>query len=242
MTVAYDGKSVLENVTCTFARQQLVGIIGPNGAGKSTFIKAVLGMLPLDNGEIKIMDGSNEKIRSKIAYVPQRSAIDLSFPVLVEDVVMMGRFPHITWWGRPKKHDKDAVEQCLEQVGMLNLRRQQIGKLSGGQLQRVFLARALAQEADIFFLDEPFSGIDIPSEQMIMHLLRKLRNQGKTIFVVHHDLSKAGDYFDSLLLLNKKVIAYGHRDDVFRADRLREAYEGKAATFGGNDCLLVVNC
>ncbi|MGF7186508.1 iron/zinc/copper transport system ATP-binding protein [Desulfitispora alkaliphila] len=241
LTVSYDGKRAFEDISFSITPQQIVGIIGPNGAGKSTLIKAIMGLMSIDCGQIKIMNKPIVKVRKEIAYVPQRSSIDLDFPALVEDVVMMGRYPHISWWGFPRKKDYKIVENSLKQVKMYDLRKRQIGQLSGGQQQRVFLARALAQEAELFFLDEPFAGIDITSENMIMGLLKNMCNQGKTLFVVHHDLSKAESYFDSLILLKNKLIACGKREDVFKLDNLRQAYDGKVAAFSNSEEYMVVN-
>ncbi|MCK0472539.1 metal ABC transporter ATP-binding protein [Halalkalibacter sp. APA_J-10(15)] len=229
LSVRYHNEKALDTITLRLPKEELVGIIGPNGAGKSTFIKVVMGMIPKQSGSISILDESINKVRKKIAYVPQRNHIDMDFPVLVEDVVLMGRYPHISWWGRPKKRDRQLALHCLEKVGMIDFRKRQIGELSGGQQQRVFIARALAQEAQLFFLDEPFAGIDMTSEQIIFQLLKELKNEGKTIFVVHHDLSKVTDYFDQLIMLNKKLIAYGKTEDVFLLENLERAYEGKAA-------------
>ncbi len=239
LSASYEGNVAVENISFTVTAGQLVGIIGPNGAGKTTLLKAMTGLMKADNGSIKINGRSVAKARQKIAYVPQRGTIDFTFPVLVKDVVMMGRFPHISWWGFPAARDHRIVEESLQQVEMNQYRRRQIGQLSCGQQQRVFLARALAQVADLFFLDEPFAGIDLASENMIMEILKDLRDRGKTLFVVHHDLSKAEYYFDSLILLNNKLIACGSRDEVFRLDNICRAYEGKAAAFSDNG--VVVN-
>lgn len=241
LTVSYSGKKVFENISFSVGAGQLVGIIGPNGAGKSTLLRSILGLMSIDRGDVQILNGSVSSARRKIAYVPQRNDINLDFPVSVEDVVMMGRFPHLSWWGLPRKKDRLVVKQSLEKVGMLGYCHRQIGQLSGGQLQRVFLARALAQEAELFFLDEPFAGIDISSESMIMNLLRDLRDQGKSIFVVHHDLSKAEIYFDTLVLLKNRLVAFGSKEVVFREETLREAYEGRVSTFSVSDKLVVVN-
>lgn len=240
LSVSYNGKKAFENISFSVVPQQIVGIIGPNGSGKSTLIKAIMGLLHVDRGNVKIENQSITKARKKIAYVPQRNTIDFDFPVLVEDVVMMGRFPHLPWWGLPGVKDRQIVEQCLKQVEMFTYGKRQIGQLSGGQQQRVFLARALAQEASLFFLDEPFAGIDITSEKMIMGLLKSLRDQGKTLFVVHHDLSRAESYFDSLILLNNRLIAYGSREEVFQQDILCQAYTGNTVVFS-NSGMMVVN-
>jgi manganese transport system ATP-binding protein len=239
LSVSYDGKKAFDSISFSMAARQIVGVIGPNGAGKSTLIKAILGLLKADGGSVTVMNQPVSTARKRIAYVPQRNTIDFDFPALVEDVVMMGRYPHISWWGFPGANDRQVVEDSLKRVGMLELRKRQIGQLSGGQQQRVFLARALAQEAQILFLDEPFAGIDMTSESMIMELLKSLRDQGKTIFVVHHDLTKAESYFDSLILLRNKLIACGKREEVFKLEFLRAAYDGKVTTFGNQ--LLVVN-
>jgi len=242
LSVSYNGKIAFSSISFTAAPSQIIGIIGPNGAGKSTLIKAIMGLVQVDEGSIEIMNshGLTETYK-KIAYVPQRNSIDFDFPVLVEDVVLMGRFPHLKWWQYPGKKDYEMVIKCLEQVNMTDYRKRQIGQLSGGQQQRIFIARALAQEAELFFLDEPFAGIDIASEGMIMTILKNLRDNGKTLFVVHHDLSKAETYFDSLILLKNKLIAYGKKDEVFQIDRLKEAYDGKVATFPDKEELMVVN-
>ncbi|MDQ0338176.1 ABC-type Mn2+/Zn2+ transport system ATPase subunit [Caldalkalibacillus uzonensis] len=241
LSVAYHDEMALQQVSFTVTNQTLVGIIGPNGAGKSTLIKAIMGLVPSLTGKVTIFNQPVSKVRKRIAYVPQRNTIDQDFPVLVEDVVLMGRYPHLKWWQRPTAKDRQIAEQCLEQVGMLNLRKRQIGELSGGQQQRVFLARALAQEADLFFLDEPFAGIDITSEQIIINLLRTLREKGKTLFVVHHDLSKVEEYFDQIVLLNKQLIGYGAKEEVFQLDLISKAYNGQVALVGKRDSALVVS-
>ncbi|MDR5659595.1 metal ABC transporter ATP-binding protein [Serpentinicella sp. ANB-PHB4] len=241
LSVSYNSKTALENIDVAVEPEQLVGIIGPNGAGKSTLIKAVLGLLKPEQGQISFFGQPLKKSHKKIAYVPQQSDIDLDFPITVEEVVLMGRYPHIKWWRRADKKDYEIVTRFLKEVGTEELRNKQIGELSGGQRQRVFLARALTQEADIFFLDEPFSGIDMASEEIIIKLLKKLRDQGKTIFVVHHDLSKVEEYFDSLLLLNKQLISYGKSTEVFNVKALQEAYQGNLTVIPGHS-QLVVTC
>ncbi len=241
LSVSYKGKKVFEDVTFSISPGQLVGIIGPNGAGKSTLLKAIMGLTSVDCGEIKVLNSPVSGMRKNIAYVPQRSTLNLDFPLLVEDVVMMGRYPHISWWGFPSLFDKKMVIECLEKVGMYKYRKRQIGKLSGGQQQRVFLARALAQEAELLFLDEPFAGIDMTSESMIINLLRDLKGEGKTVFLVHHDLNKAESYFDSLILLKNRLIAWGSREEVFRIDCLREAYDGRIVSLDSLKGLMVVN-
>lgn len=243
LSVSYNGKKAFDDISFSIPARQIVGIIGPNGAGKSTLIKAIMGLLTVEHGGmVSIMNQPVAKTRKRIAYVPQRKMIDADFPALVEDVVMMGRYPHIPWWGLPNAKDRKVAADSLIRVGMYELRKRQIGQLSGGQQQRVFLARALAQEAEILFLDEPFAGIDMVSENMIMDLLKSLRNQGSTLFVVHHDLSKAESYFDSLILLKNKLIVCGKREDVFKLKYLRIAYDDNVATFAKDENeLMVVN-
>ncbi|MBB5174223.1 metal ABC transporter ATP-binding protein [Texcoconibacillus texcoconensis] len=240
LSVSYYGHTALEDISFEASPKQLIGIIGPNGAGKSTLIKAIMGMVSKNDGEVTALGQSISKVRKRIAYVPQRSMIDFDFPVLVEDVVVMGSYPHLKWWKRPGKKEREIALDCLRQVGMLEYRKRQIGELSGGQQQRVFLARALAQDGDVFFLDEPFAGIDVSSENIIIDLLRKLRDEGKTIFVVHHDLSKVEEYFDSLMLLNKKLIGYGDKAKVFQPDLVSEAYNGNIAMLSDEGGKMVV--
>lgn len=241
LSVSYNNTEALQNISFSILPKQLIGIIGPNGAGKSTLIKAIMGLIDKDKGSIEIFNQSIEKIYKKITYVPQHTKIDLHFPILVENVVMMGRYPHLPWWRRPKSEDYTVVHDCLEKVGMLKFKKNQIGQLSGGQRQRVFLARALAQNPDLFFLDEPFAAIDVSSEKIIIEILQNLKEKGKTIFVVHHDLSKAKAYFDSLILINKKLIKYGKSDEVFNIDKLQEAYQENISTIANENNFLVVN-
>ena len=240
LAVYYDKVEAINNISFTAEAGYLIGIVGPNGAGKSTLIKAVLGLEKPNVGEVKVFGESVSRVRKKIAYVPQRNQIDWDFPVLVEDVVMMGRFVHIPWYRRPSKQDKEIVTESLEKVGMISFRKRQIGELSGGQQQRVFIARALAQKADLFFLDEPFVGIDITSEEIIVELLRDLRSNGKTVFVVHHDLSKVEEYFDKLLLINKRIIGYGDVKNVYVPEVLSKTYQGKIKMFHNNDDNIMV--
>src|SRR5699024_2423215 len=206
LNVSYFGHRALRNISFSFETGKLIGIIGPNGAGKSTLIKAMFNLIPIESGNIKIAGKSIKEMRRKIAYVPQRNNIDWDFPITVKDTVLLGTYPNIKIFRRPKKADKEWAMHCLEKVGMQEYHKRQISELSGGQQQRVFLARALAQKADFFFLDEPFVGIDAASEKMIIKILQNLRDEGKTVLVVHHDLSKVEAYFDELILLNKEII------------------------------------
>lgn len=224
LTVSYDGEIAIEKINFSIEEGNLIGIIGPNGAGKSTLIKAILSLIPRDHGSVSFNGKSMKSIRKKIAYVQQRSDIDWNFPILVKDVVLLGTYPKLGLFQRPSRTDKDLALACLKKVGMQDFANQQIGQLSGGQQQRVFLARALAQGADYFFLDEPFIGIDMANEREIIKILREMRYKGKTIFIVHHDLTKVKEYFDQLLLMNKQLIAYGDVEDVYTAEHMSIAY------------------
>lgn len=224
LSVSYFETIALEQLSVRFTTEQLVGIIGPNGAGKSTFIKAIMGLIPSESTTISLLGQSTKQARTRVAYVPQRSAIDWDFPIRVLDAVLIGCYPKLGLFKRPRKQHRLLALSCLERVGMQDYANRQIGELSGGQQQRVFLARALAQEAELLLLDEPFVGVDAASERVIIDLLRTLRDEGKTIIVVHHDLSKAADYFDTLLLLNQRMIAVGPPADVLHAKTIEGAY------------------
>lgn len=223
--VSYSGKKVVEDVSFSFDTGKLIGIVGPNGAGKSTLMKAVLGLIPRDYGNVSFHGKPINEVRKDIAYLPQRSSIDWDFPILVRDAVLTGTYPKLGLFKRPGKKEKDLVTVCLEKVGMEEFSDRQIGELSGGQQQRVFLARALAQEADLFFLDEPFVGIDVASEKIIIDILKKLRDEGKTLFVVHHDLSKVESYFDDLILINKELYAAGPVESVYQPENMNKCYQ-----------------
>jgi len=232
LAVAYHKKPVLSNVTFDVPEGQLIGILGPNGAGKSTLIKAVLGLVPKMHGDIEIFGQSYREARRRIGYVPQRESVDWDFPTHALDVVMMGRYGHLGWFRRPGKKEKDMAAHCLEQVGMGDYMYRQISQLSGGQQQRVFLARALVQQADLYFMDEPFAGVDATTEKAIISLLEELKKQGKTVLVVHHDLATVEEYFDHVLLLNGRMVAAGATSEVFTPDSLQETYGGRIAMIG----------
>lgn len=227
LTVAYHRKPVLWNIDLTLPRGALVGIIGPNGAGKSTLIKAAMGLLPLGSGYVRLFDQPLDEVRDRVSYVPQRETVDWDFPTSVLDVVLMGRYAKLGLLKRPSKADRELALHCLRQVGMEDFVKRQISQLSGGQQQRVFLARALAQQADLYFMDEPFAGVDAATEAAILDILRELTTQGKTVVVVHHDLQSAAEYFDWIILLNMRLIASGPIDQVFTNELLQEAYGGK---------------
>lgn len=209
LTVVYHEKPVICDLNFQIPAQTMCGIVGPNGSGKTTLLKSILGIIKPITGSIKIFDQPYDKNKHAIAYVPQRNSVDWTFPISVHDVVMMGRYGHLSWWQRPTKNDFEIVAWALEQVQMTTYKDRHISQLSGGQQQRVFLARALAQQADIFILDEPFAGIDMTTEALILKLLQQLQSQGKTIMVVHHDVTTVLQYFDWTLLMNVKHIACG---------------------------------
>ncbi|MEK4147621.1 metal ABC transporter ATP-binding protein [Robertmurraya sp. FSL W8-0741] len=238
LTVAYQKKPVLKNVSFTVPEGKLIGIIGPNGAGKSTLIKAVLGMIPKATGEVRVYDKLYRAKERVVGYVPQRGSVDWDFPTNALDVVLMGRYGHIGWFKRPGKKDKELALNCLEKVGMQEYATRQISQLSGGQQQRVFLARALAQDAKIYFMDEPFVGVDAATERAIIELLNELKQQGKTVLVVHHDLQTVKDYFDHVILLNISVIAEGPTEDTFTLKNLHQTYGGTLAFLEKGDILV----
>lgn len=227
LTVAYHKKPVLWGVDLAVPKGRLVGIVGPNGAGKSTLIKAVMGLVPVSSGWIKIFGQTYRKNLTRVGYVPQRESVDWDFPVSVMDVVLMGRYGHLGLIKRPTKRDREIARECLDKVKMLPFANRQIANLSGGQQQRVFLARALAQESDLYFMDEPFSGVDAATETAIITLLHELKDKGKTLLVVHHDLPTARNYFDMLLLLNMRVVAFGPTEEVFTHELLQTTYGGR---------------
>ncbi len=227
LSVSYEKKPVLWDVDLSLPAGKLIGIIGPNGAGKSTLLKAIMGLLPLNSGYINILDKPFKDVRDKISYVPQRESVDWDFPTSVYDVVMMGRYGQLGLLKRPKKADKEIVMDSLSKVGMENYKDRQISQLSGGQQQRVFLARALAQQADIYFMDEPFAGVDAATEKAIVELLRQMSAEKKTVIVVHHDLQSVARYFDWIILLNMRLVASGPIEKAFTPELLQETYGGK---------------
>jgi manganese/zinc/iron transport system ATP- binding protein len=227
LTVAYTKRPVLYGIDLEVPRGSIVGIVGPNGAGKSTLIKSVMGLLPAASGWIKVFGKPFKQAVTRVGYVPQRESVDWDFPVSALDVVLMGRYGRLGPFKRPSKADREIAMACLEKVKMTPYAKRQISNLSGGQQQRVFLARALAQESDLYLMDEPFVGVDATTESAIIEILRELQSQGKTLMVVHHDLTTAPDYFDRILLLNMRVVAYGKTEDVFTFENLQTAYGGR---------------
>lgn len=227
MTVAYHRKPVLWDVDYDATPNRLIAIVGPNGAGKSTLIKACLGLVPRASGQVEFWGSSYRASRARVGYVPQRESVDWDFPVSALDVVCMGRYRRIGWCRPVGRRHKDAARECLDRVGMADLAGRQISQLSGGQQQRVFLARALAQEADLYFMDEPFAGVDAATERAIVDVLRNLRAAGKTVVVVHHDLQTVPEYFDDVMLLNMRVVAAGPVQSVFTHENLHKTYGGR---------------
>ena len=227
MTVAYHRKPVLWDVDYDAPAGKLVAIVGPNGAGKSTLIKACLGLVPRASGQVEFWGQPYRRARARIGYVPQRESVDWDFPVSALDVVCMGRYRKIGWCRPVSRSHKSAGMECLDRVGMRDYAGRQISQLSGGQQQRVFLARALAQEADLYFMDEPFAGVDAATERAIVDVLRELRSGGKTVVVVHHDLQTVPEYFDDAILLNMRVVASGPVSEVFTRDNLHSTYGGR---------------
>jgi len=227
MTVAYHRKPVLWDIDYAAPEGQLIGIVGPNGAGKSTLIKACLDLQPRASGSVRFYGKAYSEQRSMVGYVPQRESVDWDFPASALDVVLMGTYGRVPWCLPPGKSERLVAMDCLSQVGMADYAKRQIAKLSGGQQQRVFLARALAQDASIYFMDEPFAGVDAATEAAIIALLRKLREQGKTVLVVHHDLQTVPEYFDHVLLLNMRVVAAGPTAEIFNEDALQKTYGGR---------------
>ena len=223
LTVAYDGSPVLDNISGKIQKGSLTAVIGPNGAGKTTFLKTIMGLLKPLFGEVTFGFENKEK-KTKIAYVPQTGSTDRDFPVTVFDVVLMGRYPHLGWFRRPQKRDKEIALNMLKKVGMDKFKNRQIGTLSGGQEQRVFLARALAQQATLYFLDEPFKGVDAATEKIIVDMLREIKNQGGTVVVVHHDLNTVKKYFDSVIMINKSLVCWGDTESCFNEKKVTKTF------------------
>lgn len=227
LTVSYNRRPVLWNVDLMLPAGVMAGVIGPNGAGKSTFLKAVLGLVPLDSGYVSLWKQPLDAVRRRVSYVPQRASVDWDFPASAYDVVLMGTYGRLGLFRRPGRAEKERARACLAQVGLSEFADRQISQLSGGQQQRVFLARALAQDADFYILDEPFAGVDMATEASIIQLLRQLKANGKTILCVHHDLRSAPDYFDWIIMLNQRLVANGPTSEAFMDAQLQETYGGR---------------
>ena len=227
LTVAYHRKPVLWDIDCKINEARILGIMGPNGAGKSTLLKAILKLVPIASGKILIYGQPYRKQRHLVGYVPQRESVDWDFPVNALDVVVMGRYGKIGWFKPVTKSHKEIAMAAMERVGMADYANRQISQLSGGQQQRVFLARALVQDARIYFMDEPFAGVDAATEKAIVGLLQEFRKEGKTVVVIHHDLQTATEYFDDLLLLNMRIVACGPTKEIFNKENLHKTYGGR---------------
>ena len=239
VTVTYrNGHTALHDASFEIPRGTITALVGVNGAGKSTLFKAIMGFVPAARGEITLLGKSvKQALRENlVAYVPQSEEVDWSFPVLVEDVVMMGRYGHMGFLRRPRQADRDAVDQALRRVNMLDYRHRQIGELSGGQRKRVFLARSLAQEGQVILLDEPFTGVDVKTEDQIVALLRELRDEGRVMLVSTHNLGSVPEFCDRTVLVKGTVLAYGETEDIFTRDNLEKAFGGvlRHFTLGGD--------
>lgn len=226
LSAAYRQNVVLRDVSLEVEEGTLTGIVGPNGAGKSTLIRTILGLHPSLSGSVSVFGTSIDKVKERVGYVPQHGTVDWDFPTDALDVVLMGMYGQIGWLRWPSRRHKKRALEALEKMGMAEFAHRQISQLSGGQRQRVFLARALVQNADLYFMDEPFVGVDAATERAIMATLKELKAQGKTVLVVHHDLQTVPEYFDHVLLINRTVIAHGKTEEVFTAENLARTYGG----------------
>ncbi|NLJ94980.1 MAG: ABC transporter ATP-binding protein [Clostridiaceae bacterium] len=223
LTMAYSDQPVLWDNDVSIVENSKTAIIGPNGAGKSTFLKGILGLLPTLSGSAHFMGKAYKEVQAEIAYIPQSSEVNWDFPTTALDVVLMGRYVHLGWIKRPSQKDKKIAEQALAQIGMSEFKNRQISQLSGGQKQRVFIARAIAQDANIYIMDEPLAGVDKNTESIIMDFLNESQKQGKTSVVVHHDLNTLAEYFDHLVIINKRIVAQGKMTKVLTQENLENA-------------------
>lgn len=231
LTVSYGSAPALLDISLEIPAGQLVGVIGPNGSGKSTLIKAILGFLKPDVGDVRLFGNRVDQAKGRVAYVPQRGSVDWDFPITVREVAAMGRYGHVPWYRDLSREDYAITDEALEMVRMTDFANRQIGQLSGGQQQRVFMARAMAQGADILLLDEPFAGVDAATERAILDVLDRTKASGRTLLVVHHDLTTAAEYFDALVLLKQRLFAYGPPSVVLNEELLSQVYEGKLRIF-----------
>jgi ABC-type Mn2+/Zn2+ transport system ATPase subunit len=240
VSIAYQDQLALQHVTLTIPQGTQVAVVGPNGAGKSTLFKALVGLLPVREGQITIHGQSLHAHRDCVAYLPQHEEVDWRFPVTVHDVVMMGRMGHQGWFKFTSAGDNPLVEQCMRKMNVLDLSERPIGDLSGGQQQRVFLARALAQEPHILLMDEPFTGVDQATQETTLELLKELKADNVTVMVSTHDLNMARQYFETILVINKEVIAFGDAQVVFNQNTIQRAFGPHLLTM--NDLILVDDC
>ena len=227
MTVAYHRKPVLWDVDLDVPEGRLVAIVGPNGAGKSTLIKAALDLIPRASGRVLVYGKPYAQNRARVGYVPQRESVDWDFPVSALDVVTMGTYGRIGWLRPVRRRHRDMAREALDRVGIADLADRQISQLSGGQQQRTFLARALVQEADLYLMDEPFAAVDAATERAIVTILKDLKDAGKTVLVVHHDLQTVEEYFDHVILMNMRIVAHGPTATTFTRENLQKTYGGK---------------
>jgi manganese/zinc/iron transport system ATP- binding protein len=227
LSTTYNHRPVLWGIDTNIPTNSLTAIVGPNGAGKSTLLKSMMGLLPISSGYVQFLGKPIDEVRNLISYMPQREAVDWDFPINVYDVVLMGTYGKLGLFKRPGAAEKEIVQHSLELVGMQDFVKRQISELSGGQQQRVFFARALAQQAQIYLMDEPFAGIDATTEEMLLSLLISMKNDGKTIVVVHHDVQSVIQKFDYALLLNLRLIAAGHPKEILTEALLHSTYSGR---------------
>ncbi|HEY2761135.1 MAG TPA: metal ABC transporter ATP-binding protein [Pirellulales bacterium] len=227
VTVAFDRRPVLWDVDLVIEQPHLVGIVGPHGSGRSTLINAILGLVPLASGSIEVFGEPVSAVRKRIGFVPERDTVDWDFPISVLDIVMMGTYGRLGWFHRPGSSERRLAQECLEKVGLAEFAQWQIGRLSSSQQQRALLARALAQRADIYFMDEPMAGVDAATEQAVFNLFEELQRDGKTAVVVHHDLRTVPKYFDYVVLLNMRLVASGPTETTFTRENLQQTYGGR---------------
>lgn len=227
LTVAYHRKPVIWDVAFDLPEGQLIGVVGPNGAGKSTLLKAVMDLIPRASGRVRVFGDTYLNNRHRVGYVPQRESVDWQFPVNALDVVTMGLYDEIGWCFPVRRKHRTRAMEALDRVGIVDLAHRQISQLSGGQQQRTFLARALVQDADLYLMDEPFAAVDAATELAIVDILRELKNRKKTAVVIHHDLQTVPDYFDHVVLLNMRIVAFGPVKTTFTADNLNKTYGGR---------------
>jgi manganese/zinc/iron transport system ATP- binding protein len=232
LTVAYKFKPVLWDIDLNIPEGVMMAIVGPNGAGKSTLIKALLQIVKPLAGQVTMLGQPYQKVRSKIGYVPQKGSVDWDFPTTVRDVVLMGTYGKLGWIKRPGVKQGELADSAIDKVGLTAYANRQISQLSGGQQQRVFLARALVQEAEVYFMDEPFQGVDATTEKAIVRILKELKDTGKTVIVVHHDLQTVTEYFDWVTFLNVRKIASGPAKEIFTEKNLELTYGTKLAISG----------
>ncbi|MET3682888.1 manganese/zinc/iron transport system ATP- binding protein [Alkalibacillus flavidus] len=232
LAASYRKDTVLYDVNFDMKGGTLTGVVGPNGAGKSTLLKTILGLHPSLTGSVKFFEQPLKRVKKRVGYVPQRGSVDWDFPTDALDVVTMGLYGQIGWLRWPSNAHKNKAYEALDRMGMADYAHRQISQLSGGQQQRVFLARALVQEADLYFMDEPMAGVDAATERAIMAMLKELKNMGKTVMVVHHDLQTVRDYFDHVLLLNRTIVEYGKTEHIFTRENISQTYGGNMRWMG----------